>query len=292
MDLIGNNNLKNTESMIGEMSHINSWLFQKTANTRRAYKKDILNFFEDQLINSVSKITSLTVSKYLMKLKKGGASNATLGRHKASISSLCKYLVKVQAMNINPVELLDKITVQDNTTYKVLSLKAVRRMIELEPSERNKLILKTFIKTGLRVSELTNLKVSSLKERDSGFLLIVIGKGNKTRTVAIGESLFSELRVFLEGNNLNPSDPIFISRYGKKLSTVSVFKMVRVAAIRAGINDNVSPHWLRHTHATVALENGADLRVIQKTLGHESISTTTKYTKVGIGVSSCDSIDI
>ncbi len=292
MELVKTSKLKETEDVIQEMSHINSWLFQKTNNTRRAYKKDILSFFESESIQSVDEITIFSVSKYLMSLKEGGARNATLVRHRASISSLCRYLVKVGVLNKNPTESLDKISVQDNTTYKVLSLDVVKRMIELEPSTRNKLILKTFIKTGVRVSELSNLKVSSLKKRDSGFLLIVLGKGNKVRTITIGERLHLELLSYIELNSGKPSDPIFTSRYGKKISTVTIFKLVREAAIRAGINDNVSPHWLRHTHATIALENGADLRVIQETLGHESISTTTKYAKVGIGVSSCNAIDI
>jgi integrase/recombinase XerD len=123
----------------------------------------------------------------------------------------------------------------------------------------------------------------------------VVGKGSKTRTIRLDKKYYEWAVEFQQqgGESLSKNTPVFRSKNTlNKLTTVSVWKIVKNAALRAGLSSEVSPHWLRHSHATISLQLGDDLRVIQSTLGHDSIATTTKYTAVSPGKSSGQGIEI
>ena len=147
---------------------------------------------------------------------------------------------------------------------------------------RDKAILEVMYGCGLRVSEAAGLKISYLF-LDEGFIRI-IGKGNKERLVPIGEMAIEALLAYLE-QRIPPTDRasegiVFLNRYGKPLSRISMFKTIRRLTQLAGINKEISPHTLRHSFATHLIEHGADLRVVQEMLGHENIATTEIYTHV------------
>ena len=156
---------------------------------------------------------------------------------------------------------------------------------------RDRALLEILYGCGLRVSEAVGLKMKDLY-LDDGFVR-VIGKGDKERLVPIGEVASNALSEYFEKRPLeySASDSVFINRYGSPLSRVSAFKTVKEATLMAGIRKEISPHTFRHSFATHLIENGADLRVVQDMLGHESISTTEIYTHVDTSTWHIDILD-
>ena len=170
---------------------------------------------------------------------------------------------------------------------EVLSVDEVDRLIgtvELDStfSKRDRAILETLYGLGLRVSEAISLKISNIWF-EQGFVS-VIGKGNKQRLVPLGGMARDAIRDYLEvrgpATDRESSDILFLNRFGRALTRVAVFKMIKSYAMKAGISKEISPHTLRHSFATHLIENGADLRAVQEMLGHESILTTEIYTHI------------
>ena len=147
---------------------------------------------------------------------------------------------------------------------------------------RDKAILEVLYGCGLRVSEAVSLRISGLY-LDEGFVRI-IGKGNKERLIPLGDMACSAVRTYLDvrpqPGDSDSDDLLFLNRFGKSFSRVSMFKLIKKQALVAGINKEISPHTFRHSFATHLVENGADLRVVQEMLGHESITTTEIYTHI------------
>ncbi len=147
---------------------------------------------------------------------------------------------------------------------------------------RDRAILEILYGSGLRVSEAVGLKISCLYFND-GFIRI-IGKGNKERLVPVGDMAVDAVNAYLE-RRPEPADPasddlLFLNRFGRSLSRQSMFKMIKVQALKADVSKEISPHTFRHSFATHLVEHGADLRLVQEMLGHESIATTEIYTHV------------
>ena len=147
---------------------------------------------------------------------------------------------------------------------------------------RNRAMLEVLYSSGLRVSELTDLRLSNIYE-DIGFLRVV-GKGNKERLVPIGKDALKYLKIYREEVRVHVAiaeghrDYVFLNRRGKKLTRVMVFTIIKELAKKVGLDKNISPHTFRHSFATHLIEGGADLRAVQEMLGHESITTTEIYT--------------
>ena len=195
------------------------------------------------------------------------------------------YLVFEDYRKNNPMQLIES----PKTGRKLpdtLSLEDIDKIInEIDLSEpqgeRNRTILETLYSCGLRVSELTELKISNLFF-DEGFIQ-VIGKGNKQRFVPINTSTIKYIQIYLNEIRSHISiqkgfeDFVFLNRRGKNLTRVMIFTIIKNLAEKAGIHKNISPHTFRHSFATHLLERGADLRAIQQMLGHESITTTEIY---------------
>ena len=169
-------------------------------------------------------------------------------------------------------------TPKDTLAERILSYDEVRRIINAENHPRNELILKTLFITGIRVSELCSLTWKDLQERSDGGQMVVYGKGQKTRTLLIPEPLWSELMDF-KGNT---PDEFYIFR-GRKRNTqmhpTTSLRIVKKAALKAGIKKSVSNHFFRHAHASISAEK-APLHVVQQSLGHVSIQTTSRYLHV------------
>ena len=186
----------------------------------------------------------------------------------------------------NPSDLLEapKLT---RTLPDTLSYAEIEEIFEAIPlgepeGHRNRAMLEMLYSSGLRVSELINLKLSQYFD-DIGFLRI-LGKGNKERLVPIGKSATKYLSIYLKEIRAHQviakghEDYVFLNRRGKKLSRVMVFLIIKKTVEKAGLHKKVSPHTFRHSFATHLVEGGADLRAVQEMLGHESITTTEIYT--------------
>ena len=151
-------------------------------------------------------------------------------------------------------------------------------MIALEPQPRNRLLLRMLYATAVRVSELCRMHWDDLQAREVGGQVTIVGKGGKTNCVLIPEHLWRDLMEFRK--QAIGGAPIFAGRKGKSLHPGHVLRIVRKAAKRAGIDRNVSPHWLRHSHASHALDRGAPIHLVQATLNHSNLATTGKYLHV------------
>ncbi len=148
-------------------------------------------------------------------------------------------------------------------------------MLALEPKPRNRALLRLLYGAGLRVSELCALTWRDCQERDGAGQITVLGKGSKTRAVLLSAETWGEVAALRGG--ADPDAPMFVSRKGGPLSASQALRIVRAAARRAGIKGAVSPHWLRHAHASHALDRGAPIHLVQSTLGHASVATTGRY---------------
>ena len=206
----------------------------------------------------------------------------------SSLRSFCEWLVLEGVLKDNPCDKVDSPKLGQYLP-SVLSVDEVEAIIGAVDTStwmglRDRALLEVLYGCGLRVSEAVGLKVSNLYF-DEDFVR-VIGKGNKERLVPMGEMAKDALQNYLDHRppsfELEDSDVVFVNRYGKSLSRVSAFKTVKKMASLAGVVKEISPHTFRHSFATHLIENGADLRLVQEMLGHESVATTEIYTHVDI----------
>lgn len=161
----------------------------------------------------------------------------------------------------------------------------MHRLLALETNPRNHALLRFLYVSGLRVSEVVALTWANMVTADEGGYVNVHGKGDKTRVVRIPTGPWAEVAA-LRPDEAGPDTPVFLSRLGGALDVSAVRRMVSRAAKRAGLEGNVSPHWLRHAHASHALDRGAPISLVQSTLGHSSIATTGRYLHARPGESS------
>lgn len=270
-----------------ESIQIWAWLNQGhfSERTKKTYIRIVKDFLAFNWHLSLKQITPALVTLYLRKKDKVAASTRNL--HRNCLSSLFQYLENVGYIAKSPVKVVKQEKVTETFHYKVLSIEQIKRMTEKVGSQRDRLILQILYFTGLRVSELSTIKVkdfsvSTQKRNTQGAYLTVIGKGSKIRTVLTGAYLWKEIKKYIKKTNLQPSDYIF-NFEGAPLSRITIFKIIKKATIVAGIKvpggKTPSPHWFRHTSAIHALENGADIHVVQTTLGHASLATTGQYLK-------------
>ncbi len=194
------------------------------------------------------------------------------------VKSLLSFAHRTGLIPVNAAAALTTPKPKDTLSQKILSELEVMMMIALEPCDRNKLILKTFYYAGLRVSELCGLNWEDLTRNGESGQLLIYGKGSKTRVVLLPASLYRE--ILNSRSDAGNSEPIFRSRKttnGGRLHRVSATHLVKEAAKRAGISEKTSAHWLRHCHASHALNRGAPIHLLSQTLGHASVATTSKY---------------
>jgi integrase/recombinase XerD len=194
-----------------------------------------------------------------------------------AISSLYSQLVISGYVTKNPSASLKSEKVPDKMRSKILDFDQIERIIQSEPILRNKILLIILYYSGVRITEALNLKQSSFRtSKDEGAFMTVVGKGTKVRTIYIPKDIFIQIKEYLSHADLNPDDFIFQSE-NKHISRMQAWRIVKQAAVRAKINPLPSPHWFRHSSATHAIENGAPIHVVQHSLGHSSIQTTSHY---------------
>lgn len=206
----------------------------------------------------------------------------------SGLKGFFNYLIFEDYRKTNPLELIEspKLGRKLPDTLALEEIDAIIAAIDLgsKQGERNRAIIETLYGCGLRVSELTNLKISDLFF-DEGFIKVT-GKGDKQRLVPIGPTTEKYINIYRkeirvhQQIHLLAKDTIFLNQHGRPLTRAMIFTIVKRLAEKAGIRKTISPHTFRHSFATHLLENGADLRAIQQMLGHESITTTEIYTHI------------
>jgi len=261
-----------------------------SANSVEAYVRDIekLTQFLDHKKYTLqpSQITLEHLREMLKWINELGMGARSQARMISGIKAFYKYLLLENIIELSPAELLEapRLGRKLPDTLSIEDIDNIINAIDLSKpeGERNKAMLETLYSSGLRVSELVNLKITNLFF-DTGFLKVT-GKGDKERLVPIGavaikqveryrESMRSHLKIKKESEDI-----LFLNRRGSKLSRVMVFIIIKDLAKRIGLKKKISPHTFRHSFATHLIEGGADLRAVQEMLGHESITTTEIYT--------------
>ena len=257
-------------------------------NTIKSYEFDLFQFknfiIENDINESPQKCSSSTVKRYLYKnfSKKKSRSQT---RSISALKSFFNYLLFEGKINSSPLNDIESPKIE-NRLPEVLTEDEIKRLIssvnlDSEFGQRNKTIIEVLYGTGIRVSELTELKLSNIFFEEN--ILKVTGKGNKERFVPLGKIASIEIKKYLTNRdklkiNSKFSDILFLNRYGRQLTRSMIFKIISDSYKRIDIDKKISPHTLRHSFATHLLKNGADLRSIQLILGHESITTTEIYT--------------
>ena len=250
-------------------------------NTVKAYTADIEGFYEFLRHRGVTlrDASSSDISDYIISVS-DYLSKRSQARLLSSYNSFFDYLVSEGERKDNPSSAVDSPKLGKYLPV-VLSVEEVRAILKAAPNERDRAILEVLYGCGLRVSEVCSLKISEVYLKD--MFVKVMGKGSKERLVPMAPSTASAIIKYLSvrpESDAGCEDVLFLNRFGRALSRVAVFKMVKSVALVAGVDKNLSPHTFRHSFATHLIENGADLRVVQEMLGHESILTTEIYTHV------------
>jgi integrase/recombinase XerD len=263
-----------------------------SAHTISAYLNDIgkLNQYLEITNNKVDAdgITNADIKLFISWVNELGMQASTQARVLSGLKSFFGFLLLEGIIKEDPSLLVEmpRITKKLPDTLSVEEINAIISAVDASKSEgiRDKALLEVMYGCGLRVSELTTLKISNLFVKEE--YLKVIGKGNKERIVPIGSTALKLLRIYLEEVRVhilvkaNNEDYIFLNRLGTSLSRISIFNIVKDLVERAGIKKVVSPHTFRHSFATHLIEGGADLRAVQEMLGHSSIITTEIYTHI------------
>jgi len=257
-------------------------------NTIDSYLRDIqklANFSEEKDLTELQ-ITKTEVKEFISEINKEGISARSQSRIISGIKAFYKYLILEDYLKVNPTELIEspKIGIKLPDTLSIEEIDSLISAIDLShpQGERNRAILEVLYSCGLRVSELTNLKLSNIRFKE-GYVKVV-GKGNKERFAPIGSSAIKFLNIYLneirnhQDIKKGSEDIVFLNRRGNKLTRVMIFTIIKQLAEKIGMKKKISPHTFRHSFATHLIEGGADLRAIQEMLGHESITTTEIYT--------------
>ena len=259
-------------------------------NTVEAYLHDVEKLTDYlQISNTLkppSEIELKDLQQFVKWVSESGMTATSQARIISGIRGFYKFCLIEQITKTDPSTLLEapktRRKLPDVLTFEEIELVIAQLDQSTPDGGRNKAILETMYSSGLRVSEVVNLKISSLY-LDTGFIR-VIGKGDKERLVPIGRDAAKFIKIYKETIRIHQpiqtgfEDFLFLNKKGTNLSRVMIFYIIKNMAFKAGIIKNISPHTFRHSFATHLVEGGADLRAVQEMLGHESITTTEIYT--------------
>lgn len=261
-----------------------------SANSVEAYLRDISKLTDFLSVTNSLKTPNEVILKDLQLFVKWitelGISPSSQARIISGIKGFYKYCLSENIVSTDPSALLESPKLK-RALPDVLSFEEIEKIIgainvSTPDGARNKAMLEVMYSSGLRVSEVINLRKSWLF-LDMGFIR-VIGKGNKERLVPVGSDAVKFIKLYWDSVRVHQKiakgseDIVFLNRFGKSLSRVMVFMIIKDLAKKAGITKNISPHTFRHSFATHLVEGGANLRAVQEMLGHESITTTEIYT--------------
>lgn len=257
---------------------IGLWLHDKGLKTQLAYRRDVAAFLA-WAGKRIAAVTLDDVQAYATLLDARALAPATRARRIAAIKSLLRFGARIRALptDVGAVVALPKR--KDRLAERILTEDEVDRLLAAATPGRDRTLLRLLYKAGLRISEACNLRWRDLKPNRDGGQLNVYGKGGKTRVVVVGAALHRELLALKQGPKgaLDRDGAIFRGRKDGPLSTVQAWRIVKRAGETSAVDPGVSPHWMRHSHATHALERGVPIHLVQATLGHSDIKTTGRY---------------
>ena len=255
-------------------------------NTIIAYKNNILqliNYLESININDIKSVKYETIRGYLSYLHENKYKSKSISRMISSMRSFFKYLKGKDIIINNPMTLISNPKLEKKLP-KYLTINEVEKILNVPDMNdkigiRDAFILELLYVSGIRVSELVNIKLNDIEE--SQRRIKILGKGNKERYVLYGSRCSELLKKYISVRSdflKYPNDYLILSKTGRKINTREIRNIINRIKTKAGISISISPHTFRHTFATHMLNEGADLRAVQELLGHENLSTTTIYT--------------
>ena len=254
-------------------------------NTVDAYKndlKDFLSWLNKINIQDYKKVTETEINEYVAHLFKNGLKSTSVNRKISTLRSFYLFLIKKQLISLSP---LSEVITPKKEQYLPSSMSEdeVEQLlqspnIELDIETRDKAMIEMLYATGMRISELINLKMIDIDIERS--VLKVLGKGSKERLVPFGEKASDSLSYYLKKRKKSSAKEVFLSNRGKKMTRTGFWQRIKIYLSREGLKDTISPHTLRHAFATHLLNRGADLRSVQLLLGHSDLSTTQIYTHI------------
>jgi site-specific recombinase XerD len=251
---------------------IRLWLHGRSPRTQRAYAGDIQRF-QARVEKPLQAVTLGDLQAFADSLI--GLAPASQARALSAIKSLFTFGYKTGYLVLNVGAALRLPKQKHKLAERILSEAAIQRMLAMETNPRNHAMLRLTYGAGLRVAEVCALYWRDTLERGEAGQIVVFGKGGKTRVVLLSADTWHELQALRGSASLD--DPVFRSKRGGPLDTSQALRIVKATAKRAGLPPEVSPHWLRHAHASHALDRGAPISLVQATLGHASVATTGRY---------------
>lgn len=268
---------------------LNYCVFEKglSDKTKESYLNDLKvykEFLGKRLITSVDDITNDDIKDFL-KERNPLEETTTIAHNLTVIKNFHTYLLKQNITSSNPSEFIERPKLR-KALPKTLSIEDIDKLLDIPLNSlfdyRNKAMIELMYGTGLRVSEIVNLTVNDIDL--SNCLIRIMGKGSKERVVPLGEYSIYYINLYLEKRRQmlkgRPCDKLFLNNHGTGMTRQGFFKNLKALLHEKGLNEEVSPHTLRHSFATHLINRGADLRSIQEMLGHSDISTTKIYTRV------------
>jgi integrase/recombinase XerC len=274
-----------------------------TPNTRNNYLIDIrqfqkfltknYTFAEDSGVDTLMRVDHMMIRAFLGSLYREKVKKVTISRKVTALRTFFKYLLREGMVKNNPAEMIQAPRVEKYIPV-FLSVDEMMALLKTEGAPgatafRDRAIIELFYSSGIRLSELVGLNTGDIDFIQG--LIKVRGKGRKERVVPVGDPALAALREYLENRKEvsetlsygGSKDPVFVGKSGARLSAKTVARILDKMVLMSGLKRKISPHVLRHTFATHMMEAGADLRAIQELLGHQSLSTTQKYTSVSVG---------
>jgi len=253
---------------------IELWLHGRSPHTQKAYRADAQRFLR-QVGKRLHDVKLADLQLFADSLSASVLRPASIHRCLSSIKSLFSFGHRLGYLSFDVARPLRLPGYRDGLADRILEEREVQRMLSLELHTRNRSLLTLLYVAGLRVSELCAMQWSHLQPRGESGQITLCGKRGKTRSILLPKSVWQKLQSLRE--DTSDEQPVFLSRKGGHLAPSQVWRIVRRAAKRAGITKAVSPHFLRHGHASHALDHGAPISLVQKTLGHASVATTGRY---------------
>lgn len=268
---------------------INYCIFEKglSDHTKESYLNDLEIYKDFLLKKSITHIENISSDdiKGFLKERNTTEKTTTIAHNLTVIKNFHTYLLRQKLVNTNVSEFIERPKLRKSLP-KTLSMEDIDKLLDIPLNTifdyRNKAMLELMYGTGLRVSEITNLTVTDIDLTNC--IIRIMGKGNKEREVPLGEYCVYYLNLYLEKRKemlkTASCDKLFLNNHGKGMTRQGFFKNLKLILREKGLNEEISPHTLRHSFATHLINRGADLRSIQEMLGHSDISTTKIYTKV------------
>ncbi len=261
-----------------EAALLASWLHERPAHTQRAYRGNVARFLA-HVGKPLAAVTLVDLQGYADALVADDLAPASRARMLAAVKSLLTVAHTAGYLPFNPGRGLRLPAARGRLAERIPTEEDVLTLLAHEPNRRNHALIRLLYTAGLRLSEACDLRWRDVQPRGEAGQVAVWGKGEKERVVLITAGTWRELAA-LRPADARPDAPVFRSRHGRPLSPSQAWRVVKAAAVRAGLEKApaFSPHWLRHAHASHALDRGAPVSLVREGLGHASLVTTSRYT--------------